>query len=238
MSKIVIKNLNKTFEDKVVLSDITISLEERQSLAIIGGSGSGKSVFIKCAAGLIVPDEGSLIIIDGEDVSDLHIARRESFRSKFSMLFQGNALFDSMAIWENITFGMDVEIANAKKIAIEKLAMVEIDESVAYMYPSEISGGMQKRVALARAIASDPQIIFFDEPTSGLDPATSKAISNLIQDLRHKLRATVITVTHDDNCMKTVADTVAVLNNGRLSWSGTLKDALVSNDPYLKDFLE
>ncbi len=238
MSKILIKNLSKTFEQKVILSNINLQIENKESLVIIGGSGSGKSVLIKCIAGLILPDLKSSIIIDGDDVSNQHISLRSSFLKKFSLLFQGNALFDSMSIWENITFGMNIDDNDAKKIAEEKLEMVEIDKSVAYFFPNEISGGMQKRVALARAVASNPQIIFFDEPTSGLDPATSKAISNLIKNIRHKLQATTITITHDAKCMKTIADKVAVIENGKISWSGYLKDTLQSDLPYIKDFLE
>lgn len=238
MNGIIVKNLNKTFDGKTVLSNVNFEVEERQSLAIIGGSGSGKSVLIKCIAGLLVPDNNSTITIEGEEVGNQHISKRHAFKDKFAMLFQGNALFDSMTIWENITFGMSIEPKHAQKFASEKLTLVEIDPKVVNLYPSEISGGMQKRVALARAIAQEPKIIFFDEPTSGLDPATSKSISNLIKELRYRLKATIITVTHDNKCMKIVADKVAVINQGTISWFGSISETSTSKDAYLRDFLE
>ncbi|CAL7960373.1 phospholipid/cholesterol/gamma-HCH transport system ATP-binding protein [Alphaproteobacteria bacterium] len=242
MTEISIKHLSKSFDSKVALSGVNLDIANGESVAVIGASGSGKSVFIKCIIGLLVPDIGSSIIIDGQEVGNKHIAERKQMSSKFSMLFQGNALFDSLNVWQNIVFGMmqskNLTKDEAKEIAISKLKMVELDTSIIKLGPSEISGGMQKRVALARALATNPEVIILDEPTSGLDPATAKIISNLIKHIHKELKITVLTVTHDVKCMRCVADKVIVVEENKIGWHGKISDVERSTSTFLKDFIE
>ena len=214
---------------------------KKESFVIIGGSGSGKSVLLKCLAGLLNPDEGSEIVIDNEFVTHMHIIQRKKFLKKFSMLFQSNALFDSLPIWNNICFSLInsgvLNIEKAKQHAIEMLELVGLNGEILELYPANLSGGMQKRVAIARAIAVNPEIMFFDEPTSGLDPVMSYIITNLIKNISKKLKSTTITITHDIKVIKKLADRVALLKEGEIFWIDTLKNTLSSDNEYVKLFL-
>jgi phospholipid/cholesterol/gamma-HCH transport system ATP-binding protein len=207
---------------------------------VIGGSGTGKSVLIKCILGLLTPDSGH-IFIQGNNVKDLSLRERQRLLSQFGMLFQGGALFDSMVVWENIAFGLmqgqGMGAAQAKDIALEKLAAVDLPEAAAYVYPAELSGGMQKRVALARAIATNPDVIFFDEPTTGLDPIVSGTINDLIVRCVRQIGASAITITHDMNSLRKIGDRVGLLFKGRLIWSGTVAQMDTTDDPYVNQFI-
>ncbi len=236
-----VSNLNKTFGDNRVLKDINFNVLKRESFVIIGGSGSGKSVLLKCLAGLLNPDEGSKIIIDNEFVTHTHIIQRKKFIKKFSMLFQSNALFDSLPVWHNICFSLInsgiLNIERAKQHAVEMLELVGLNEEIVELYPASLSGGMQKRVAIARAIAVNPEIIFLDEPNSGLDPVMSDTITTLIKSISKKLKSTTITITHDVKVMKKIADRVALLKEGKIFWIDTLKNTVNSDNEYVKLFL-
>lgn len=238
--KICVRGLKKSFGDKVVLNGIDLDLHAGESFVVIGGSGTGKSVLIKCILGLIQPDAGS-IKIDGEEIVGLSSTRQQKALDKFGMLFQGGALFDSMTVWENVAFaltqGHGMDPAQAKAIAMEKLEAVNLDESTAYSYPAELSGGMQKRVALARAIASNPEVIFFDEPTTGLDPIVSGTINKLIIDSVRHIGASALTITHDIGSLRQIADRVGLLFEGKLIWTGTVKEMDASKDPHVVQFI-
>ena len=240
-SIIKVENLSKTFVDKKVLKGISFNVNKGESFVVIGGSGSGKSVLIKCLAGFLIPDFGSGINIYGEEVAKLHLSKRKDFANKFSMLFQSNALFDSLTVWENICFKILnndlLGIDDAKELALEKLKLVGLDETVMYKNPSKLSVGMQKRVGIARAIATTPEIIFLDEPTSGLDPILSATIAELIKSLSKKLSTTTITITHDINVMRKIADKVALLKEGEMIWVDTLKNTVESKDKNVQFFL-
>ena len=239
--EIVVKNLAKTFGAKNVLHDVSFEVCTGESLTIIGGSGSGKSVLIKCVLGLLVPDKGSSVVIQGREYSGMSISERFKNSLDIGMLFQGNALFDSLTICENITFGIrskkEIDKEEAREIAKQKLEMVELSANILDLYPVEISGGMQKRVALARAIAHNPTLIFFDEPTTGLDPVTAKKISILIREISQKLNATTIIITHDVRCMNIVADSVAVIAEGTIIWHSKLADLAKTKHPYIQEFI-
>jgi phospholipid/cholesterol/gamma-HCH transport system ATP-binding protein len=221
--KIEITNLNKTFSGRVVLNNLSLTIKEKQSLVVLGRSGTGKSVLIKNISALMKPDSGS-IKIDGVEITKLSDAKRLQLMNKFGFLFQGGALFDSMNIWENVAFKLLNQLhyskKDARKIAIEKLELVDLGESVADLLPSELSGGMQKRVALARAIACNPSIIFFDEPTTGLDPVTAQTINELMNAVKKITGATAITITHDIKSALQIADRIVLLNNGVIEWDG------------------
>jgi len=240
MQKLVIENLVKNFASKEVLRGINLSVNQGESLVILGGSGSGKSVLIKIIATLITPTSGS-IKIDGREVSNITSKNRDELMEKFGFLFQGGALFDSLSVWENIAFRLlyqkKMNRQDAKGIAIEKLRAVGLGEKTADLFPSELSGGMQKRASLARAIATSPEIIFFDEPTTGLDPIMADVINNLIIDNSKKLGATTITITHDMNSARKIADKVAMLYDGRIIWFGDVKDMDSSGNEYLDQFI-
>jgi len=222
-NKVEVRGLRKAFGDKVVLDGLDLDIPAGKSLVVIGGSGTGKSVLIKNIIGLLTPDSGS-IRIDGEETADLVGAAREPLLRKFGMLFQGAALFDSMSVWENVSFrlmadgGMGRE--RAKEIAVEKLAQVGLGPSVADRLPSDLSGGMQKRVGLARAIAAEPEILFFDEPTTGLDPIMGDVINDLIVKCVRELGVTALTITHDMASARKIADNVAMIYQGKIVWSG------------------
>jgi len=222
--EVVVQNLKKSFDNKTVLKGVNISVNAGESLVVIGGSGSGKSVLLKCLIGLMTPDKGSKVLFNNEDYTFVPISNREEFLDKFGMLFQGGALFDSLQIWENICFRLiragKISRLDAYDYAVEQLGLVGLNPEVANLYPSELSGGMQKRAALARAIAAKPSLIFFDEPTAGLDPIMSTVISTLISDLSKKLNATTITITHDMKCVEIVADQVAMIYEGAVIWQG------------------
>ena len=221
--KIKVRGLCKSFGRKVVLRDLDLDVPKGQSLVVIGGSGTGKSVLIKCIIGLMKPDKGS-IEIDGHEVTGMSAGEREEIMHKFGMLFQGGALFDSLPVWENVAFGLiagrGFNRAEAKEIALRKLGAVGLGPDVAQLYPAELSGGMQKRVALARAIAPRPEIIFFDEPTTGLDPITADAINDLIVEMVRELGCAAVSITHDMPSARKIADEIAMLHDGRIVWRG------------------
>jgi phospholipid/cholesterol/gamma-HCH transport system ATP-binding protein len=231
-----LRQLRKSFGANRVLDGIDLDVATGESLVVIGGSGTGKSVLLKCILGLIEPDSGT-IRLDGQDVT--HIPR-DAFLSRFGMLFQGGALFDSLPVWQNVAFrhlkdGMPR--AEAKARAIDTLARVGLPARTADLYPAELSGGMQKRAALARAIAADPQVIFFDEPTAGLDPIMAGVINKLIREAVTHLGATAVTITHDMTTVRTVADRVGLLHDGLLRWIGPVADLDRSGDPYVDQFI-
>jgi len=228
----------KAFGPKHVLRDVNISVERGQSLVIIGGSGTGKSVMLKCVLGLIQPDAGD-IRIDGEKLTN---RKRDDFLSRFGMLFQGGALFDSLSVWENVAFRFRhgahaLPRDEARARAIEKLRRVGLSPDVADQFPAELSGGMQKRVGLARAIAHDPEIIFFDEPTTGLDPIMAGVINELIRELVTEMGATAMTITHDMTSVRAIADRVAMIHEGKVRWDGLVGDLDTSGDPFVDQFI-
>jgi phospholipid/cholesterol/gamma-HCH transport system ATP-binding protein len=207
-------------------------------MVIIGGSGTGKSVLLKCILGLVTPDAGQ-ITLDGQDVTR---GDRDAFLARFGMLFQGGALFDSMRIWENVAFRLlrgtlKRSKTEAREIAIEKLRRVGLGPHVADLYPAELSGGMQKRVSLARAIAAEPEIIFFDEPTTGLDPIMSGVINDLIREIVTEMGATAMTITHDMSSVRAIADNVAMLHGGKVRWTGPVSEMDATPDPYVQQFI-
>jgi phospholipid/cholesterol/gamma-HCH transport system ATP-binding protein len=238
--KIEISGLFKSFGPKKVLRGVDLTVGTGESVVVIGGSGSGKSVLLKCILGLMRPDSGS-IRIDGEESVDLSRSARERVRAKFGMLFQGSALFDSLRVWENVAFGLiqgdRMARRLAKDVALRKLGAVGLDGQVSELFPSELSGGMQKRVALARAIAREPKIIFFDEPTTGLDPIMSDVINKLIVKCVRDLGATAVSITHDMVSARHIADRIAMIHEGRIIWNGPAKDIDRSDNPYVDQFL-
>ncbi|HEY2884764.1 MAG TPA: ATP-binding cassette domain-containing protein [Rhizomicrobium sp.] len=238
--KIELRGVKKRFGAKVVLDGIDLTLEGGSSLVVIGGSGTGKSVTIKCVLGILRPDEGQ-ILVDGEDVTKLRGRDREAMLRKFGMLFQAAALFDSLAVWENVAFGLiqgrGMARKQAREIAVQKLAKVGLGPEVAGLSPAELSGGMQKRVGLARAIAADPEIIFFDEPTTGLDPIMADIINALIVDTVKDVGATTLSITHDMVSARKIADRIAMLYKGKIIWNGPTKDIDASGNPYVDQFI-
>ena len=239
--KIKVRGLCKSFGRKVVLRDLDLDVPRDQSLVVIGGSGTGKSVLIKCIIGLMKPDKGS-IEIDGQEVTRMSSAEREEIMHKFGMLFQGGALFDSLPVWENVAFGLiagrGFNRVEAKEIALRKLGAVGLGPEVALLYPSELSGGMQKRVSLARAIATEPEIIFFDEPTTGLDPIMSQVINELIKKCVDDLGATALSITHDMHSLRVIGDNAAMIYDGRIIWHGPAQDVDHSGNPYVQQFVQ
>lgn len=238
--KIEVSGVKKTFGPKVVLDGISLTVPKGESLVIIGGSGTGKSVLIKSILGLITPDSGS-IKIDGEEVTGLRGAKRDALMRKFGMLFQGGALFDSLPVWENITFAVrpqqKLTKAQAKELAVEKLKAVGLGADVARLSPSELSGGMQKRVALARAICAKPDIIFFDEPTTGLDPIMSDVINDLIIQCTKELGLTTLSITHDMASASKIATNIAMIYQGKIIWHGRAQDIYHSKNDYVDQFV-
>lgn len=235
---ITLSQVTKSFDSNHVLRGVDLHVPRGESMVIIGGSGTGKSICIKCILGLIQPDSGK-ITVDGQNVNR---AERDAFLARFGMLFQGGALFDSMPIWQNVAFrllrgSLQRPKAEAREIAVEKLRRVGLSSDVADLYPSELSGGMQKRVGLARAIAAEPEIIFFDEPTTGLDPIMSGVINELIREIVVEMGATAITITHDMSSVRAISDKVAMLHNGVIQWTGAVSDLDNSGDPYVDQFI-
>jgi len=239
-AKIVIKDLKKNFSSKQVLNGIDLQANKGESIVILGGSGSGKSVLIKIIASLLTPSSGS-VKIDDMEVANISARDRDKLMEKFGFLFQGGALFDSIPIWENVAFRLihqkKLDKKKARAIAIEKLKAVGLSEKVADLYPAELSGGMQKRASLARAIAANPEIIFFDEPTTGLDPIMADVINDLIISNSKQLGATTITITHDMASARKIADKIAMLYEGKIIWFGDVKDMDSSDNPYLDQFI-
>src|SRR6201997_1140220 len=240
MPKISVRGLRKSFGHNRVLDGVDIDCATSESLVIIGGSGTGKSVLVKCILGLLRPEAGS-IRIDGVETVGMRRADRAALMQKFGMLFQGSALFDSLRVWENVAFGLiqgrGMERKAAKKIALEKLAAVGLGPEVGELRPAELSGGMQKRVALARAIAAEPEIIFFDEPTTGLDPIMGDVINDLIAKLVKDLGATAISITHDMASARKIADRIAMIYKGRIIWNGKASEIERSGSPYVDQFI-
>lgn len=239
-NKIEIRGLYKAFGPKKVLNGVDLDVGVQESVVIIGGSGTGKSVLLKCILGLLQPDAGS-IKIDGQEVTTMSRRERQQIMRKFGMLFQGGALFDSLPVWENVAFGPiqadGMNRAEAKKIALAKLSAVGLNEQVAELHPSELSGGMQKRVSLARAIAREPEIIFFDEPTTGLDPIMSDVINDLIVKSVKGLGATAVSITHDMHSARKIADRIAMIFGGKIIWQGAKSDIDTSGNPYVEQFI-
>jgi phospholipid/cholesterol/gamma-HCH transport system ATP-binding protein len=238
--KIELKGVKKRFGPKVVLDGIDLTINSGDSIVIIGGSGSGKSVTIKCVLGIVRPDAGS-ILVDGQEVTRLSGSKRDAYLRKFGMLFQGGALFDSLPVWENVAFGLiqgrGFSRKQARDVALEKLAKVGLGEDVAKLSPSELSGGMLKRVGLARAIAADPEIIFFDEPTTGLDPIMADIINDLIASTVRDLGVTAVSITHDMASARKISNRIAMLYKGKIIWDGPSADIDHSGNAYVDQFI-
>ena len=238
--KISVRGLKKSFGRKRVLDGVDFDCAAGESLVIIGGSGTGKSVLLRSILGLLWPDAGT-ICVDGVETQRSRGAARMSLMQRFGMLFQGGALFDSLRVWENVAFGLiqgrGMAPAEAHEIALKKLAAVGLGPEVGALSPAELSGGMQKRVALARAIAAEPEILFFDEPTTGLDPIMADVINHLIIDCVRQLGATAISITHDMTSTRKIADRVAMLHNGRIIWHGPKTEIDRSDNPYVDQFV-
>ncbi len=239
-AKVELKGVKKRFGSKVVLDGIDLQIEKGRSLVVIGGSGTGKSVMIKCVLGILRPDAGN-IYVDGQEATRLSGRGRDLMLRKFGMLFQGSALFDSLPVWENVAFGLiqgrGMGRKQAREVAIEKLAKVGLSADVGNLSPAELSGGMQKRVGLARAIAADPEIIFFDEPTTGLDPIMADIINDLIVTTVKDVGATTLSITHDMTSARKIADRVAMLYRGKIIWEGPTSEIDKSGNPYVDQFI-
>ena len=234
---IVINQAEKSFGTKKVLRGISLSIDSGESIALIGGSGVGKSVIIKCILGLIKLDHGD-IILNNQNI----LGKNNIQYDRIGMLFQEGALFDSLSVWQNVAFRLlrgknKYSLYKAKSIAIEKLERVGLNADVIELFPSELSGGMKKRVGLARAIATDPEFLFVDEPTTGLDPINASRISHLIRDIVSETNATAVTITHDMQSVRIIANRAALLNNGKIAWLGATDDISQSDNPYLNQFV-
>lgn len=238
--KLQLSGVKKAFGRKTVLSGVELAVPQGKSMVVIGGSGTGKSVMLKCVLGLMQPDSGS-VLVDGQETVGLDSKSHDQVMRKFGMLFQGGALFDSLKVWENVSFGLvhgrGMDKVQAYGIAVEKLKSVGLEEAVAHLYPAELSGGMQKRVGLARAIAANPEIIFFDEPTTGLDPIMADVINELIVKSTKELGATALSITHDMASARKIADYVAMIYEGRIIWTGPVGDLDHSGNEYVDQFI-
>lgn len=238
--KIELKGVKKRFGSKIVLDGIDLVIERGHSLVVIGGSGTGKSVMIKCVLGILRPDDGK-IYVDGQEVTRLHGRSRDAMLRKFGMLFQASALFDSLPVWENVAFGLiqgrGMSRTRAKDVAMEKLAKVGLGPEVATLWPAELSGGMQKRVGLARAIAADPEIIFFDEPTTGLDPIMADVINDLIVSTVKDLGVTTLSITHDMASARKISSRIAMLYKGKIVWNGPTAEIDSSGNAFVEQFI-
>jgi phospholipid/cholesterol/gamma-HCH transport system ATP-binding protein len=237
--KIRLRNLRKSFGEKLVLDGIDLDINPQTSMVIIGGSGSGKSVLLKCILGLIEPDSGS-IEIDGTDILTLPRREQEATRQRIGMLFQNGALFDSLPVWENVVFGLlaqrKIRRADGPERAADFLAQVGLAATVGELHPAELSGGMQKRVALARAIAARPDILFFDEPTTGLDPIMGAVIDGLVVDCVKQLGSTAVAITHDMASARRIGDAAAMIHRGKIVWHGPASDLMDSGNPVVDQF--
>lgn len=235
---ITLTDVHKAFGSNRVLRGVNLTIDSGTSMVIIGGSGTGKSILLKSILGLVTPDSGT-ITLDDQDVTR---GDRDAFLARFGMLFQGGALFDSLPVWQNVAFRLlrgrlKRPKAEAREIAIEKLRRVGLTPDAADKFPAELSGGMQKRVGLARAIAAEPEIIFFDEPTAGLDPIMSGVINDLIREIVTEMGVTAMTITHDMTSVRAIADNVAMLHDGVIKWTGPVARMDASGDPYLDQFI-
>ncbi len=237
--KIALCDLHKAFRHNVVLNGLDLEIGAGESVVVIGCSGVGKSVMIKCLLGLLQPDRGS-VKIDGEEISNSRTARERAIR-KIGMLFQNSALFDSLPVWENVAFGLiqaqGMARRAAREAAAESLAQVGLDEDVIDLYPAALSGGMRKRVGLARAIATRPDIILFDEPTTGLDPIMADVINDLIIKCTRDLGATTLTITHDMISARKIAHRIAMIHDGKIIWQGPVDEIDHSGNPYMDQFI-
>ena len=232
-----IRDLRKSFDRNDVLRGVSLNIQKGESFALIGGSGVGKSVVLKCILGLIKPDAGQVLVRGSNPAG-----RRTRGEAKIGMLFQGGALFDSMPVWQNISFRQlrgsnRLQKSQARAVALNLLSRVGLEADVADRYPSELSGGMQKRASLARAIAEDPDIILFDEPTTGLDPVRASMISELIRNIVKESGATAVTITHDMVCVRRIADRIAMLHEGVIEWSGSAEALETTENPFLRQFV-
>ena len=236
--KISLRDVHKSFGPKSVLRGVTLDVMPAESMVVIGGSGTGKSITIKSVLGLVRPDKGE-VWVDDIRADKARGGKRDALLDKFGMLFQGGALFDSLSVWENVAFRLRrrMDKADARDLAITKLRRVGLGPENADLFPAELSGGMQKRVGLARAIADDPEIIFFDEPTTGLDPIMSDVINDLIREVVTEMGATALTITHDMTSVRRIADKVAMLHDGVIQWSGPVGDLETCGDPYVDQFI-
>ncbi len=240
VAKVKLSGVHKAFGSKVILDGVDFEVAKGESLVIIGGSGTGKSVTIKCIQGILSPEQGS-IQVDGQEVTEMRERELEKIRSQMGVLFQGAALFDSLKVWENVSFGLiegkKMPRKQAREEAIKVLGMVGLTPDVADLSPAELSGGMQKRVGLARAIATRPEIIFFDEPTTGLDPIMADVINDLIVKCVKQIGATAITITHDMASARKIADRIAMLYKGKIIWCGTVEEMDKTYNPYVIQFI-
>ena len=237
--KIALRSVRKSFASHVVLDGLDLEVGTRESVVVIGCSGVGKSVMLKCLLGLLSPDAGS-VTIDGQELSGNRTAREAAMR-KIGMLFQNSALFDSLPVWENVAFGLlqahGTPRSEARGIAIETLAQVGLEADTADLYPAALSGGMRKRVGLARAIATRPEIILFDEPTTGLDPIMADIINDLIVACTHDLGAATLTITHDMRSARKIADRIAMIHEGTIIWQGPAGEIDSSGNAYVEQFI-
>ena len=240
VSKVELRGVKKRFGSKIVLDGLDLAIPRGESIVVIGGSGTGKSVMIKCVLGILRP-EGGEIFVDGNEVTHLSGRRRDAVLRQFGMLFQGSALFDSLPVWENVAFGLiqgrGMARGRAKDVAIEKLAKVGLGAEVAELWPAELSGGMQKRVGLARAIAAEPDVIFFDEPTTGLDPIMADVINDLIVSTVKDLGVTTLSITHDIASARKISSHIAMLYKGKIVWQGPTADIDHSGNPFVDQFI-
>ena len=238
--KLSLQDVHKRFGAKVVLDGVNLDVFAGESVVVMGGSGTGKSVMLKCVLGLIQPDSGR-ILLDGQDITHVHGREREQLLRRFGMLFQGGALFDSLRVWRNVSFGLisaqRMSKRDARAKAVEILAKVGLGPEVGDLRPAELSGGMQKRVALARAIATNPEIIFFDEPTAGLDPIMADVINKLIIERVREMGATALTITHDMASARKIADRIGMLHGGKIIWIGPAAEVDRSGNPYVEQFI-
>ena len=236
---LVVNRLKKSFPMNEILKNISLTVAEGESFVLLGGSGSGKSVLLKCMLGLMQSDSGE-VTIAGYNLAKANQRLLSQVMKDIGVMFQSSSLFDSLTIWENVAFrfineGWDKK--KAQELAEEKLKLVGLSSDCLFLYPNNLSGGMMKRAALARAIAHSPKILFCDEPTTGLDPITAKKISKLIRDVVNKLGTTAFTITHDMECMRTIANKVAILKDGFIYWQGSVRNLLESRDPIIQQFI-
>jgi phospholipid/cholesterol/gamma-HCH transport system ATP-binding protein len=236
-----VSNLHVTLGGRQILNGVDFDLKDGESLVILGCSGTGKSVLLKSILGLIPKTHGN-IIVDGVDIDKANKHEKSQKLGSIGMLFQGGALFDSLPVWENVAFGLiygkKMKLEEAKEIALEKLELVDLDKKVAFLFPAALSGGMLKRVSLARALASMPRIIFFDEPTTGLDPITSNIVNDLIVKYVKHSDLGAVTITHDLTCLRKIADRIAFLFDGKIVWTGSVQGMDCTENPYIRQFID